>query len=1267
MAIIDLSAGAYSVMDGTKVGPVLPAKDPIGWTWMLDGKGGDTGKFDVGEVSSFSWTTYGYYVDDILLTGYTRNASGSRIHAGMHVAGAYLVADYTYLNDGYRNSFFSPAPLSTAGTADNNATTWDGGVGTIRQRGAGAIYPDYRAGAFEEGGNLFVVWNEEVAGNNGVLHIDSFSERNMVGIFGTGATNTWVAAVHPATAPNSTLKLYKVNFTTNTVVYDGSINISIALNTSFYLRNPMLTVRVPGTNIWHLYILGTSAVMVVKVDADTGVYAEHTSSPLPLVVDAVVKGYKTPINQYFSADGGTTNYIVISDIAGSGLTTKIWYTINADSLSYSTENTNFLNELTAGNFDEYGVGPTNTYLGVSLERKLGTTYIVAYGLTNAANSQVWRYWFNFADAFRPTLDWSGWVEIDDPLNEAFAYYAGGQYPKLDRITSTYGDSDSDSALDSVVGLAGSMTPWTNYKYYESARIYHWDSRDTSIYMVANGQIVMQPVFGIEMNEIVSLAGTATIQILGGADLVISAQGNLTGFVRTLDQDWSRGQFREESHEEYIVGSTYYTHNLNLVNAARLAEIPPLTPFKSLFAAGAPPISDDYAYLILRQIIKHDTVYWHFDPSFDFGFQTYQQKADTMLADTIYGHSENLDQGLYYADPDTVLFPTIEDISQKHFDAWWASPGHKANMLYDWGVARQDYIYYLGSIDWSWPMDIASGFAANWAAQQFLDFSVPLGGNEMDRTWTNEYQLTGAEITAFYAQYSIAAWQDVRLQIGLPYALYVSNNFSFPYQTRVALQIRFPIHYSVLTAITLPYTSLVPVLGQITFPYALKPPYAISSIGYVYSVKVTTQTIFIYRDADSVVTQKSFPYSLRSHPIMQTIFPYVSISPVVSDMRFVYSIDLRDRALTDFIYRYSLLDETVITSIDDVNVMVSGQKIKVSSVSVEMREGSFIWSSTVILENLGAYNQFIQDSPFTVNIGTDSYEMVVEERSIDRSKPSKETLKITGLSPAIKHKVPRAASINFEMTSAMMAKDVVETILGELVTWNIQNWLIPAYRVSAKDISPIKLVSQIVKTVGAIPETLKDGTLQIRYTWGIDTNQYTAATPDQIYTDVADNLSAFEQTQPFALWNKFRIREGSGVFSDKIEYYDNDDIDGDSLRGILRVYPDPWRLTIRVIQTNGPSITLAIRGVVQREEVQLVEFVEGVGNVSYPIVSIDSIDWRSTSLGALVHEGHGTEITTPLTVNSGYGLAEITYTTEAVEYDTSAPPTTDAQFLVEDLG
>ena len=65
--------------------------------------------------------------------------------------------------------------------------------------------------------------------------------------------------------------------------------------------------------------------------------------------------------------------------------------------------------------------------------------------------------------------------------------------------------------------------------------------------------------------------------------------------------------------------------------------------------------------------------------------------------------------------------------------------------------------------------------------------------------------------------------------------------------------------------------------------------------------------------------------------------------------------------------------------------------------------------------------------------------------------------------------------------------------------------------------------------------------------------------------------------------------------------------------------------------------------------------------------MDSIDWKSYNLGSLVHEDHGRELTAPTTVNYGYGLAEITYTTEAIEYTTSTAVSTDAQFLLEDLG
>lgn len=684
------------------------------------------------------------------------------------------------------------------------------------------------------------------------------------------------------------------------------------------------------------------------------------------------------------------------------------------------------------------------------------------------------------------------------------------------------------------------------------------------------------------------------------------------------------------------------------------------------------MSDEFVQQILHQNIKHDTVYDHYDPSFDYGYQDATQRLVLMQPDGVVSFAENLINHPAYEDPkyvnnDTSPY-TAEQLSQDSFDGWWSSTtGHKENMLWDYGT---DDVYFGYANEWSTGLSITFGYNAAWAGQQFYNFTVPpptIGYNEMERTWTNEYSIAGAEIIEFHSQYSIAAWQDVKQDITLTYAIRVARQVELRYGSLVASQVELPMHYGVSNQVNMPYTSLDPIANQITLPYALNPYTVANQVELPYFVQVSGSVSLPYGDSLQAIAQISLPYSIHAPVATQVTLPYASISPIAAQTSFPYSILNYNPVASSIRLWYSLLNQGVFTSTEDIIVTIGGVQLSVLNAEVAIKEEDFVWRTSLSMKSISDYHLFIQDAAFTVTIDTDVYHFVVEERSINRQSGVNIIFTIVGLSPAIKFKIPRADPIDFELTTSAMASDVVESILGEPVTWNVLDWMIPAYRVSATDISPIKLVKQITGVIGAMPESLLDGSLQIRYKWKEDTDKYALAVLDQTYTDVQDNVSATEKTQPFDLFNKFRIREGSDVFSDRIEYFNNDDVDDNDLAGLLRAYPDPWRLTVQVIQTNNPPLTLNAQGVVQRVEEQLVEFKEGKGTVSYPIVSVDSIVWKSYNLGILVNDNHGTELTAPTTVADGYGLAEITYTTEAITYSTSTPIPTDAQFLLEDIG
>jgi hypothetical protein len=331
--------------------------------------------------------------------------------------------------------------------------------------------------------------------------------------------------------------------------------------------------------------------------------------------------------------------------------------------------------------------------------------------------------------------------------------------------------------------------------------------------------------------------------------------------------------------------------------------------------------------------------------------------------------------------------------------------------------------------------------------------------------------------------------------------------------------------------------------------------------------------------------------------------------------------------------------------------------------LSLSEGDYAWNASIILTDLSFYQILKRGDVVELNVQGEIYTLIVESKSLNRDRPAGVAMRIEALSPSIYFSPPYCDLIDYENTTPVTAREAVEAILGASVTWNTIDWPIPAGRIVAEQAVPIELAQQIVEVVGAVIEPDKSGALIVRDAYPVNLPDYDTAVPDHVYTDIEHNLSVSETFEPRDDYNKFRILEGEAGYTDTLEWVPNDDI---ATGGILRAYPTPWRTSIRVVHTDGASVSLSLLGTRTRQETQIVEFVAGSGTLSYPAISIDSVVWYSSPLPGLALESHTATITAGTTVNQGYGVAEITYTVETIDYESNAPLGSVVQYLIEDL-
>lgn len=416
----------------------------------------------------------------------------------------------------------------------------------------------------------------------------------------------------------------------------------------------------------------------------------------------------------------------------------------------------------------------------------------------------------------------------------------------------------------------------------------------------------------------------------------------------------------------------------------------------------------------------------------------------------------------------------------------------------------------------------------------------------------------------------------------------------------------------------------------------------------------------------VPKQWELPYQLNDTIKKQWNLPYSLTTELATQWSLDWDINTFDRVQNQFKLVYGLLDESLINITGNPTVTFGGENpdgggtgaknLSIGDAEIYTDEGGFVWQGTLSLLSIGDYKQFSINDPIILDFYGVTFKFIVESKLLDRSNPVDIGMSLRVISPAIKHDFPRAQSLTINYSTPVMAKATAESTLGESITWNIPDWEIPANRLGIADGSPIQLVKQIIEAVGGVLESNPDGTLVARSLFPVSVNKFDTVTVDQTYLDTTDNLSVTEEYLPQKLFNKFLIGDSSTKFADFMEY-EPDEIeepDGSTSEsktdGILKVFPRPFRENVVVKSSQDSSIGFELIGTTIEElEPELIEIIDGVGNLSKPIEELVSYTYHSTDLGTPTFVVGENQISTP-NVNLKHGLIEVTYKTKFIAYD-----------------
>ena len=320
----------------------------------------------------------------------------------------------------------------------------------------------------------------------------------------------------------------------------------------------------------------------------------------------------------------------------------------------------------------------------------------------------------------------------------------------------------------------------------------------------------------------------------------------------------------------------------------------------------------------------------------------------------------------------------------------------------------------------------------------------------------------------------------------------------------------------------------------------------------------------------------------------------------------------------------------------------------SHINIEASRDQYCMSCEVHLSGQDYYSQVEILDDLDITVGGVAYEFFVESKKRTRKHGSTDYV-ITGLSKSALLDAPYSSPITEEFSG--LASTIVRGLAsGYTVNWNTVDWVIPPDTLLPADQTPLQIIRDIVKAVGAIIQTEPNGEITIEPAYPITLNpavsfNWYGVTPDYILSDAFNFFSTNEDYEHKPGYNRF-------VIGDELTEESNITIEEESLTKAtkrVRVYQVPWQDNFIFNHTGGDWVSYESEGIENRIiQEEIVEFVNGVGQTAFPIYFHNSPldDWLEADLGVIISFDEDGTLRSTI---EGESLLKITYSTRCRMY------------------
>lgn len=403
-----------------------------------------------------------------------------------------------------------------------------------------------------------------------------------------------------------------------------------------------------------------------------------------------------------------------------------------------------------------------------------------------------------------------------------------------------------------------------------------------------------------------------------------------------------------------------------------------------------------------------------------------------------------------------------------------------------------------------------------------------------------------------------------------------------------------------------------------------------------------------------------PYSVRPMVKVGKALPYHMTLKVHAATELKYKVLSFNRVNKTVVGIWSLAGKSVILTTDEPHLILNGQRVDVVEGDISTNEGGYAWECNFTLAKVTDYVQFVRGGIFTANLYGETWTFEVDGKELSRPGPAKVSNRIMGVSPSAQYTSPRSSQADYLWDAPVSARDAAEEVTGVTLDWDIVDWTIPAYRLAFSHSEPLAVVRKLAEVAGGVVESTLDGELHIRNKYPVSPQDYATATPDHTYVELDHIISVSETYGYNDVFNKFRILDVNENIRDSMQWIEDYP---DSLTGVMRVNPSPWRQTVDLVHTGDGTVVIGTPSVVYRTmEEEILEVFKGAGTTSEPIYDIISVVWEATNLGSIVFAQDSSDFT--VSGPAANSVIRLVYRTRSLDYPITSGSGRPTQFLLE---